>query len=131
MTQENQFNGKTYDEVWSDRFQFFQQNGSPSSKTGKQAIQHLPLIRKLRMSLNFYAFFFGFIYFLIKGMWKPAITIFVIASVLMYSSSLLSGFFSTFLSLLAPLISGYTANYTFYRKEVLGEDDFNIFKGNI
>ena len=131
MTQENQFNGKTYDEVWSDRFQFFQQNGSPSSKTSKQAIQSLPLIRKLRMSLNFYAFFFGFIYFLIKGMWKPAITIFVIASVLMYSSSLLSGFFSTFLSLLAPLISGYTANYTFYRKEVLGEDDFNIFKGNI
>jgi hypothetical protein len=131
MTQENQFNGKTYDEVWSDRFQFFQQNGSPGSKTCKEAIKPLPLIRKLRMSLNFYAFFFSFIYFLIKGMWKPAITILVVEIAIWYCSSLISGPFGSYLRLLSPIICGFTANYTYYRKEVLGELDFNIFKGNI
>ncbi|WP_395046342.1 DUF2628 domain-containing protein [Flavobacterium sp.] len=128
MTQNNQFNGKNYDEVWADRFQFFNIHGVPSSSEFKNAYKQLPFMKKMRMNMNFYAFFFSFIYFLIKGMWKGAITLILIWGVLSFIAYKFPTV-GTGLSLAYAMIAGMTANYTFYRKEVLGEDDFNIFKG--
>jgi hypothetical protein len=125
----NQFNGKIYDEVWSDRFNFFQQHGAPNSKNFKNAVNTLSGIQKLRININFYAFFFGFIYFLIKGMWKGAITLVILNIFFVSSSMFLPGFISNIFTLIVSLISAFAANYTYYRKVQLGEDDFNIFKG--
>ncbi len=125
----NQFNGKIYDEVWSDRFNFFQQNGAPNSKNFKNKLNTLSGIQKLRININFYAFFFGFIYFLIKGMWKGAITLLILNVVFVSISMFLPGFISSIFTLIVSLISAFAANYTYYRKVLLGEDDFNIFKG--
>ncbi len=129
MSTNNQFNGKSYDEVWSDRFTFFQENGEPSSKTFKEAFKSLPSIKKLRININFYAFLFGFIYFLIKGMWKGAITLILIAAVLITISVFTPDFVGSIISFFIAYLGAFTANYTYYRKEVLNEDDFNIFKG--
>lgn len=38
---QNQFNGKTYDEVWTERFNFYQKNGSPFSVTFKEAYKKM------------------------------------------------------------------------------------------
>lgn len=129
MTTNNQFNGKSYDEVWSDRFQFFEQNGAPSSKEYKEELKSLPMIKKMRININFYAFLFGFIYFLIKGMWKGAVTLLLVSIVLITISVFLPDFVGRIIGFLISFLGAFTANYTFYRKEVLGEDDFNIFKG--
>lgn len=129
MTTNNQFNGKIYDQVWTDRFQFFQQNGEPSSKTFKEALKSLPSMQKMRVNINFYAFFFGFIYFLIKGMWKGAISLLIIGILLFTISSFLPDFVSRIVSFIIALLGAFSANYTFYRKEILNEDDYNIFKG--
>lgn len=125
------FNGKTYDEVWTERFRFFKKHGAPDTPEYKKALKEIPkLIGRMRINFNFYAFFFGFIYLLIKGMWKGAITMIAIsvvlgvASILFFPDAVIRG-----IGAALGIIYGMTANYTYYRKEVLGEDDFNIFKG--
>ena len=129
-TNNNDFgNGKNYDQVWTDRFNFFQQNGAPNTKTFKAALKLLPTGKKMRINANFYALFFNVIYFLIKGMWKGAITVFVILAVCATLVNLIPGFIGSVISFIGILIPAFTANYTYYRKEILGEDDFNIFKG--
>lgn len=124
-----QFNGKQFDAVWTERFSFYQENGAPSAPQFKQAIKGLQGISKLRVNFNFYAFFFGFIYFLIKGMWKGALSILLLSGVVFGLTSFLPEIMSKPLSIIIALIAGYTANYHYYRNQVLGEDDFNIFKG--
>lgn len=131
---QQQFNGKTYDEVWTDRFNFFQKNGGPATSTYKEALKQLDgFLKKARINMNFYAFFFGLIYFLIKGMYKGALTLlgiyFVLAVILMFVPDAIADALGNGIGIASGILSGMTANYTFYRKEVLGEDDFNIFKG--
>jgi Protein of unknown function (DUF2628) len=129
MIKNNQFNGKNYDEVWTDRFNFYQQNGEPNSKTFRIAFKSLPMMKRMRMNINFYAFLFGIIYFLIKGMWKGAITLLAISTVVIIISLFLPDSVSRYIGFPIAYLGAFTANYTFYRKEVLGENDFNIFKG--
>lgn len=131
---QQQFNGKTYDEVWTDRFNFFQKNGGPATETYKEAFKQLDgFLKKARVNMNFYAFFFGFIYFLIKGMYKGALTLLGISAILfvilMVLPDSISDILGNSMGIVSGVLAGMTANYTFYRKEVLGEDDFNIFKG--
>jgi len=131
---QTQFNGKIYDDVWTERFNFYQKNGSPSSETFKKAYKKIDgLVAKLRMNMNFYAFFFGIIYFLIKGMYKGALTLLAVYAllsvILMFVPEGIVNSVSNGIGIASGLLAGMTANYTFYRKEILGEDDFNIFKG--
>jgi hypothetical protein len=128
MIQTNQSNGKTYDNVWTERFAFFKENGSPQSKEYQTAYKLLPYIKKLRMNINFYAFLFGFIYFFMKGMWKGAITLIIVSAILLTISSFFPEIVTRITGLMISFLGAHTANYTFYRKEILGEDDFNIFK---
>ncbi len=129
MTQSSLFNGKSYDQVWTDRFLFFQQNGEPSSKNFKEALKPLASLQKMRVNVNFYALLFGFIYFLVKGMWKGAITLFGLSIILFSIAAFLPDFVGSVFGFFTTFLGAFTANYTFYRKEVLGENDFNIFKG--
>lgn len=83
----------------------------------------LPFTGKLKV-YNWWAFFFGIFYYLLKGMWKKAIIIFAAAFILMglttafnFSDALFFGLQVGFCTLLA-----ISANYDIYRKEVLKED---------
>ena len=74
---------------------------------------------------NIWAFFFSFIYFLIKGMWKPALTFFVIYAVLIVALMVLNVEKD---SVYRAAGIGYgvlamtRANVLYYTKKVLGKD---------
>ncbi|WP_175550435.1 DUF2628 domain-containing protein [Chryseobacterium vrystaatense] len=124
------WNMSGYDEVWNDRFLFFQMNGAPNTKTFKQGLKKLPtLIMKLRILINFYALLSGFIYFFIKGMWKSAVAIIGLGIACFITCLFVPESFHSTLVISYIFFCGMRANYLYYRKEVLGKDDFNIFQG--
>lgn len=129
--QNNPSNEKTYNETWTYRFDFFKKNGAPGRKMHSEAFSKLPLSKRIKIQFNFLAFFFHFFYYLAKGMWKGAITLLLLTFAIVLIGSLigLSDGVVNALGYGIAAISGMTANYTYYRKEILKENDFNIFKG--
>lgn len=55
---------------WQFRFAFFDRHGGPKDPAYKEALKTLPFGEKLKVGMNFYALFFGFIYFFILGLWR-------------------------------------------------------------
>ncbi len=118
---------------WRERFMFFEQNGAPSAPSFQTAYKALPYKKKLLININFYAVFFGPIYFLILGMWKKALTILGLAVL----AGVLGGVIEAFikidttrgLGIAIGIMAGMTANYSYYCKTVKGENGWNIFKG--
>ncbi|CUV65891.1 conserved membrane hypothetical protein [Sulfurovum sp. enrichment culture clone C5] len=127
---DNEVVEKTYDETWMKRFDFFKEHGAPNTQTFKDAFKPLPFGERVTIGMNFWAFFFSFIYFFIKGMWKKGLVllgIFVLLSII--ASIVGSQGLATGLRIAFGMLAGIIANYSFYQKEILGEDDYNIFKG--
>ena len=60
---------------WQFRFNFFQQHGAPKEPGFKQAWKALSFGDRLKINMNFFAFFFGPIYLLILGMWRKALSV--------------------------------------------------------
>ncbi|WP_419868412.1 DUF2628 domain-containing protein [Chryseobacterium sp. CT-SW4] len=124
------WNTANYDEVWNERFSFFQKHGAPGSPEYKEAYKNINgFVNKLRINMNFYAFFFGVIYFLIKGMWKGALLLLGLNICIFIITLFLPNGVAGGVGAAYGILCGMAANYAYYRKEVLGEDDFNIFKG--
>ncbi|NHX22235.1 DUF2628 domain-containing protein, partial [Escherichia coli] len=69
---------KEISEKWQERFSFFDQYGSPKTSEYKAAYKALPFGKRILIGMNIWAFFFGFIYFLILGLWRKALTLFAI-----------------------------------------------------
>lgn len=124
-------NSKKLDPKWEKRFNFFKEHGAPNTKTYKEAFKKLKFGERYSLNINLWAFIFGWIYFLIKGMWKPGLILAVLTIALgVLSESIdLPVIVSRVLSLIIMFLAGLTANYTYYRYEVLGQHDFNMFKG--
>lgn len=80
-------------EAWRIRFRFFQANGVPGmwkpDKAYQQAFRALSFKNRMTVSSNFFAFFFGWFYLLHLGLWRKALTMFVIGIALGIASILL------------------------------------------
>lgn len=67
-------------EKWKYRFSFYDRYGFPGfwsvKPEYKKAIKELTFRQKATIGMNFYAFFFSFIYLFILGLWKKAILVF-------------------------------------------------------
>lgn len=124
-----EFNGRIYDAVWADRFNFFEQVDTANPKEAKAALKSLSAIKRMRINMNFYAFLFGPIYFLVKGMWKGAITTLMIAILIVIIGNFLPDAIGRAVGMASAMLCGLSANYTFYRSKVLDQQDYNIFKG--
>ena len=73
---------------------------------------------------NFLAFFFGVIYYAVKGMWKKALAILGLGIILTIVVSVINPNFAQFVGYgIAGLAAGM-ANYDFYRFKVLDEGNF-------
>ena len=61
--------------TWQHRFAFFRAYGSPYSQNGLKALKQLPFGTSTSIRRNFWALFFGPIYFAILGLWKRGISL--------------------------------------------------------
>ncbi|MDR3056427.1 MAG: DUF2628 domain-containing protein, partial [Zoogloeaceae bacterium] len=112
---------------WKFRFNFFDQHGVRdgldvfNAKHPAWAVmKQLPFGEKLKINTNIWAFFFGFIYLGILGLWQKAILVFGIVVILNVVSLVLPDILSVFFSLvLAGLVARMT-NIWYYQKKALG-----------
>ncbi|WP_323840035.1 DUF2628 domain-containing protein [Photorhabdus africana] len=126
-----------YPEKWQTRFAFFEKNGAPKTPEHKAAMKAEPSIRRMLLNMNFIAFFFGFIYFFVLGLWRKNLILFGIAVVMI----MLLGVIESILNIEIPpaagiginsafaVIWGTTANYAYYLKENMNSQSWNPFEG--
>ena len=126
-----------YSQKWQDRFAFFDQYGAPGTPEFRAAIKAETFSRRILFNMNIIAFFFGFIYFFVLGLWKKNL---VLAAATIGIGVIL-GIFQVATGLYLPrgadmginiglaMMWSMTANYAYYLKEVKGLDGWNPFEG--
>uniref|UniRef100_UPI0036DEE81B DUF2628 domain-containing protein n=1 Tax=Photorhabdus sp. RM322S TaxID=3342825 RepID=UPI0036DEE81B len=126
-----------YSEKWQARFTFFEQHGAPKASEYSAAIKAESFGRRILLNMNFIAFFFGFIYFFVLGLWRKNLALFGIAVVV----GILLGIIESILNIeISPVVSmsincafaaiwGITANYAYYLKEKVNSQSWNPFEG--
>ncbi|NBF13229.1 DUF2628 domain-containing protein [Pseudomonas sp. Fl4BN1] len=137
-TNEQVQNTGKYSAKWQERFNFFDTYGSPSDPRYKVAIKTLPgFKKKMLINANVIAFFFGPIYLFVLGLWKKnlamlgiILTINVVLSVIFailgmeFPKPLTTG-----LNIAVSMTYALMTNYSYYLKEVKGEQSWNPFQG--
>ncbi|WP_228985209.1 DUF2628 domain-containing protein, partial [Photorhabdus laumondii] len=130
-----------YSEKWQMRFAFFEQNGAPKTPEHKAAMKVEPYMRRILLNMNFIAFFFGFIYFFVLGLWRKNLTLFgvgvgvgvVVIIILEIMESVLSIYIPPAVDMgikfAFSAIWGTTANYAYYLKEKVNSQSWNPFEG--
>jgi hypothetical protein len=125
-----------YSEKWKERFEFFDVYGAPSSKSFKTAVKGLSFKKKILICQNFMAFFFGFIYLFVLGLWKRNLAMLGVVT-LMYIAFIVGfalmgmQFPATVergLGIGVSIWYGTSVNYAYYLKEVKGYNGWNPFK---
>ena len=107
-----------YSPKWQFRFNFFEQHGAPNSPTFKAAYKTLPFGQKIKVNFNFFALFFSWIYFLILGMWRKALTILGLSIVVMVVAAFMPKAVGNGIAIAWSLLIALTANYSYYLEKV-------------
>lgn len=117
---------------WKFRFEFFEKHGVPGhgapSPEFHAALKQLHWTDRIKVTVNFYGFFFSFIYLFVLGLWRQAI--------LLISAGLALGFIGGMLGLPDSVINGagigltmacgVRVNALYYQKKVLGREDWRV-----
>ncbi|CAM3261820.1 hypothetical protein BZK31_22080 [Pseudomonas floridensis] len=129
---------RKYSAKWQERFDFFEANGAPKDPGFNAAFKALPGFgKKMLMQMNFIAFFFGPIYLFVLGLWKKNLALLgiliginiVLNVVLALLGTDLSQGMNTGMNVAGSLMYALTTNYSYYLKEIKGEQGWNPFKG--
>jgi hypothetical protein len=103
-------------EGWKEKFRLIEKAGG----AGLPRFRDLPFGERMAVNTNWLAFFFGIFYLLAKGMWRPAISIFVIASAI-FAALEMMGFGGVRGGVAVGVMCSMGANRWYYRQVVLGE----------
>lgn len=122
---------------WRERFEFFRAHGSPGSREYWIALRALPWRHRLRIRMNWFAWFFGPFYYFALGLWKKGLSflgLVVIAIVIEVIFTAVTG-----IEIPASIDRGFTvgfsvlfgmfANYAYYLKTEKGQQGWNPFEG--
>lgn len=118
-----------YSPKWQFRFNFFEQHGAPNSPGFKAAFKTLTFGQKIKINFNFFALFFSWIYLLILGMWRKALTILGITLVLMVIVAFLPDVVGRAIGMAWAVLIALTTNYSYYLEKVKGDTSWNPFAG--
>lgn len=118
-----------YSPKWQFRFGFFDRYGGPKSPEYKQAFKALKFGERIKVQSNFYAFFFGFIYFFILGLWRKALSLVGIVVVLSVVLAFLPDAIGRGVGVGFSVLASMSANYAYYLDKVKGSRSWNPFEG--
>ncbi len=107
---------------WKQKFHLFQKAGGPKQPN----LKALSSGEKFKISFNILAFLFGPIYYLTKGMWKKALSLFAASFAVIVLLSLALELFgldriANALGFGAAAFFAVRANIDYYKKMVLGD----------
>jgi hypothetical protein len=118
-----------YSPKWQFRFGFFDRYGGPKSPEYKQAFKALKFGERIKVQSNFFAFFFGFIYFFILGLWRKALVVLGISVALGVLSFFVPDAVARGLGVGYSVLLSMSANYAYYLEKVKGSRSWNPFEG--
>jgi hypothetical protein len=127
-----------YSAKWQERFSFFETYGAPNDPRFKPALKALPKFsKKVLINANIIAYFFGPIYLFVLGLWKKNLALLGIMFAVYFGLSILFAIIGMEfpkpldlgLSIGFAMMYALTTNYSYYLKEVKGEQSWNPFKG--
>ncbi|WP_308160160.1 DUF2628 domain-containing protein [Mycolicibacterium goodii] len=122
-------------ERWRGRFEFFSRYGQPaSSPEATAAFKQLSFLQRIRLGANGPAFFFGPIYFAIKGPWRKGLSLFAGSLVAGVLISLIEMAFNFTISSVAygagvGMLYSTTANWAYFLHVTRGSTSWNPFEG--
>lgn len=119
-------------QAWQQRFAFYEAHGLPgSSPQARTAYNTLSFGQKIRISVNFLAFFFGPIYYFVKGMWRKGLVLLAEAiaiGVLVAFNGPDNIWSRTLIFLFAASVMP-TANYAYYLHVAKDSKAWNPYEG--
>ncbi len=122
---------------WRERFAFFETYGPLSSPGSRDAFKALPRGKKRLINTSYAGFFFGPLYFLYLGMWRRALSLWGV----MLASIVIELAFEMLTNIDVPvgvdvgincalgMLYALSVNYSYYLKQIKGDNDWNPFKG--
>ena len=113
---------------WQFRFNFFEKFGLNGPEY-KQAYKQLGMGDRLKVGINFWAFFFNWIFFLVMGMWRKALSLIVMYAVLVVILSFLPAGAVRVVGIMWSALVASIANYAYYLHKVKGSTSWNPFEG--
>ncbi|CAM3672815.1 DUF2628 domain-containing protein [Tsukamurella ocularis] len=122
-------------ERWRSRFDFFGRYGQPaSSPEAAAAFKQLSFGRRFRLGFNGPAFFFGPIYYAIKGPWRKGLSLFGLAVVISLLISLVEvaldfAFPAVSYGVAIGLLYSSVANWAYFLHVARGSTSWNPFEG--
>ncbi|MDF3338807.1 DUF2628 domain-containing protein [Mycolicibacterium septicum] len=122
-------------EKWRSRFDFFSRYGQPaSSPEATAAFKQLSFGQRMRLGANGPAFFFGPIYFAIKGPWRKGLSLFGISFVVSFIIAIIEFAFNftfppaAYGAAIGALYSS-TANWAYFLHVTRGSTSWNPYEG--
>ncbi len=118
-----------FSEKWQKRFRFFQEHGAPNSPTYVAAVKELKFGQRLFFQMNWFVFFFGFVYLFIIGMWKRALALIglqVVYTIITISFNISAGAAQGGLFGITAFFAMST-NYAYFCQKIRGIDGWNPF----
>ncbi|MGW1159803.1 DUF2628 domain-containing protein [Streptomyces sp. NPDC002513] len=112
------------------RFAFFETYGGPLSPAYKEALRAKPFAQRLFFNTNWWAFFFGPIYFFSRGMWRKG-TVVLLGLMAYFSAEVSAGVPKTYhwVGTWTSFVVMWCANYADYLKTTKGTESWNPFEG--
>lgn len=128
---------ESYSEKWQERFNFFDEYGSPYTPRARESLKKSKLGLRVMININFIAFFFGFIYFFVLGLWRKNLVLFAICIAVGITITIIENISGIVITQAVEsgincgfcYIWAITANYAYYLKEVKGSKSWNPFEG--
>ncbi len=114
---------------WRFRFDFFERTGGPQAPGYKDAFKALSFGERLKINMNFFALFFGFIYFFVLGLWRKAISLVGLWLLLVVVALLLPDALARGLGVAYSVSVAMAANYAFYLDRIKGSTSWNPWEG--
>lgn len=117
-----------YSPKWQFRFGFFERHGL-GGPGYKEAFKALGFGQRIKLGMNFWAFFFTWAFFLVMGMWRKALSLIGLWLVLIVIAAFLPEGVGRGLGIAWSAMVASIANYAYYLHKVKGSSSWNPFEG--
>lgn len=125
---------KGFSNKWIKRFDFFEKYGVGEGE--RRAYIKYPFFERILLRTNFFALFFGLLYFCIIGLWRKGLTllgIYILANFLVMIVAIIIGskmeFVFNFMGLMYTFGGAHLVNRAYYLYKVKGVNGWNPFEG--
>lgn len=127
---------ESINEKWRERFDFLSTHGLPGTPSYTKTYRTMKFGQRVSIGANLYAFFFGFVYFCILGLWKKGLVLFLGVAAIQAAliaietvANIDMNAFAKVINIGYACVCSYLVNTAYYLRMVKGVESWNPFQG--